>query len=62
MKMVTGSELVRRSETELSALFHAFNQAVARKKPFTREWTDAVLSVDAVLRERKRRVDAPAPA
>jgi hypothetical protein len=62
MKMVTGSELVRRSNSELSALFHAFNLAVARTKPFTREWSEAVLSVETVLRERKRRVDHPAPA
>jgi hypothetical protein len=58
MKMVTGSELVRRSNSELSALCHAFHLAVASTKPFTREWSEAVLSVETVLRERKRRVDA----
>ena len=61
MEMVTGFQLLRRSDDELSALFHAFNQAVARTKPFTREWSDAVYSVEKILRERKRRADNPAP-
>lgn len=59
--MVTGFQLIRRSDAELSALFHAFNQAIARTTPFTREWADAVYSVETVLRERKRRADNPAP-
>lgn len=60
MNMVTGFQLMRRSETELGALFHAFNQAVARSRPFTPQWADAVWNVNAVLRERKRRADGPA--
>ena len=57
--MVTGFQLVRRSDNELSSLFAAFNLAMARTKPFTREWSEAVHAVEAVLRERKRRVDLP---
>jgi len=61
MRFIAGSQLVRRSDAELGALLLAFNQALARSKPFTEEWKDAQLSVDNILCERKRRVNAPAP-
>ena len=50
-----------KTDGELSALFHAFYQALAAKKPFTRDWGDAVISVNNILTEQKRRTDAPAP-
>ena len=61
MEFVTGFQLIRKTDSELSALFHAFNQAVARREPFTREWGDALFSVNNILRERIRRADAPSP-
>lgn len=61
MKFVAGSQLIRRSEAELDALFLAFNQTVARTTPFSEEWKDAVLSVDNIISERKRRAGLPAP-
>ena len=61
MDFVTGFSLMCKTDGELSALFHAFNQVVARKKPFTREWGDAVISVNNILTEQNGRVDAPAP-
>ena len=61
MRFIAGSQLIRRSETELDALLLAFNQALARSKPFSEEWKDAQLSVDNILSERKRRANAPAP-
>jgi len=61
MRFIAGSQLVRRSESELDALLLAFNQALAASKPFSEEWKDAQLSVDNILSERKRRVHAPAP-
>jgi hypothetical protein len=48
MDFVTGFTLRRKTDGELSALFHAFNQALAAKKPFTREWGDAVISVNNI--------------
>jgi hypothetical protein len=61
MEFVTGFQLIRKTDAELGALFQAFNQAIARKKPYTREWSDAVFWVDNLLGERKRRADAPLP-
>jgi hypothetical protein len=61
MDFVTGFTLRRKTDGELSALFHAFNQALAVKKPFTREWGDAVISVNNILTEQTRRTDAPVP-
>lgn len=61
MRFLTGSELVRRSESELGALFMAFNQALAQTEPFSEEWRDAQLSVENILTERKRRANLPAP-
>lgn len=61
MDFVTGFSLRRKTDGEVSALFQAFNQALARKKPFTREWANAVISVNNILTEQKRRVDARAP-
>ena len=61
MRFVTGSQLVRRSETELDALLLAFNQALARSRPFSEDWKDAQLSVENILSERRRRINAPAP-
>ena len=61
MRFVTGSQLVRRSETELDALLLAFNQALARSKPFSEDWKDAQLSVENILSERRRRIAVPAP-
>jgi hypothetical protein len=37
MEFVTGFQLIRKTDAELDALFQAFNQAIARKKPYTRE-------------------------
>jgi hypothetical protein len=51
-----------KTDSELSALFHTFNQTVARTKPFTREWGDAVFSVNNILRERIRRAVVPSPS
>ena len=45
MEFVTGFQLIRKTDAELGALFQAFNQAIARKKLYTREWSDAVFSV-----------------
>jgi len=61
MRFVAGSQLIRRNETELDALFLAFNMAVARTEPFSKEWKDAMLSVDNIISERKRRASLPAP-
>lgn len=61
MRLAAGSQLIRRSETELDALFLAFNMAVARTTPFSAEWKDAMLSVDNIISERKRRAALPAP-
>lgn len=61
MRLAAGSQLTRRSKTELDALFLAFNMAVARTKPFSKEWKDATLSVDNIISERKRRAALPAP-
>jgi hypothetical protein len=61
MRFVAGSQLVRRSETELDALLLAFNQALARSRPFSEEWKDARLSVDNILSERRRRIACPGP-
>lgn len=55
MRFVAGSQLIRRSETELDALLLVFNQALARSRPFSEEWKDARLSVDNILSERRRR-------
>lgn len=61
MKLVTAFELIRRSDDDLGALFRSFNLAIARTKPFTRDWSDAVCAVDSILRERRRRADLPRP-
>lgn len=61
MRFLAGSELARRSDTELGALFAAFNQALARATPFSEDWKDARLSVENILAERKRRAHLPAP-
>jgi len=61
MRFIAGSQLVRRSDAELGALFKAFNEALARAEPYSEDWKDALLSVDNILSERKRRVHAPAP-
>lgn len=61
MTILTATELARRSEKELGALVLVFNMALAREKPFTRKWRDARAVVDAVLRERRRRIGQPVP-
>lgn len=61
MQIITAYELMRRDDTELGALFRSFNLAMARTKPFTQEWRDAVCSVESILRERSRRADLPRP-
>lgn len=61
MSFIAGSQLVRRSDAELGALLHVFNAALARTEPFSTEWQDAMLSVNSILKERKRRMIAPAP-
>ena len=58
MTMITAFELIRRSDDELGALFSSFNLAVARTRPFTKEWSDAVCAVETVLSERSRRADS----
>lgn len=59
--MLTEADLGRRSEAELSALVRKFNGALAVHKPFTREWRNAQHAVDAVLLERRRRIERPWP-
>lgn len=61
MNFVARSGLGRRSEYELGALLAAFNQALARAKPFTEEWYDALLSVENILDERICRASRPVP-
>ena len=61
MTILTAAELGRRSESELGALVRKFNAALTRHKPFTREWRDAQAAVDAVLTERRRRIERPWP-
>ena len=61
MGFIAGSQLVRRSDAELGALFKAFNDALARATPYSEDWKDACLSVDSIIAERKRRVNAPQP-
>lgn len=57
MTILTAYDLIRRSDDELGALFRTFNQAVARTRPFTKDWSDAVFAVDKILCERSRRAD-----
>jgi hypothetical protein len=61
MRFLAKSGLGRRSESELGALLAAFNQALARAKPFSEEWNDALLSVENILDERCGRLSRPAP-
>jgi hypothetical protein len=61
MKFIAASELVRRSESELGALLAVWNRALARAKPCSEEWKDALLSVDNIIRERTGRLDRPMP-
>jgi hypothetical protein len=61
MRFIPGSQLIRRSDAELGALFRAFNEALARAEPLSEEWKDAQLSVENILSERRRRLNAPAP-
>jgi hypothetical protein len=60
MRFLAKSGLGRRSESELGALLNAFNQALARAKPFSEEWADALLSVENILDERSGRLRRPA--
>ena len=59
MEFISRFQLIHKTDAELGALLHAFNQAIVRRKPFTRAWSDAVFSVDNILSERKRRVEPP---
>jgi hypothetical protein len=42
-------------------LSYGFNTALAAQKPFIREWRMAQAAVDAVLTERRRRIERPWP-
>lgn len=59
MSFLTVAELARRSESELGALVHSFNAALACCQPFSREWNEARAGVDAALTERRRRIERP---
>jgi hypothetical protein len=59
MEFISRFQLAHKTDAKLGALLHAFNQAIARRKPFTREWSNLVFSVDNILSERKRRVEPP---
>jgi hypothetical protein len=61
MTILTATELAGRSEKELGALVLVFNMALAREKPFSLKWRDARAVVDAVLTERRRRIEQPWP-
>ena len=61
MRFLARSGLGRRSESELSALLAAWNQALARAKPFSAEWHDALYSVENILGERSSRLSRPVP-
>lgn len=58
---ITAFELMRRSDDELGTLFHHFNLALGRKRPFSKEWSDADWAVDNILSERSRRADLSRP-
>lgn len=61
MTILTAAELGRRSESELGALVCKFNAALAACVPFSRDWQAAQYAVDAVLTERRRRIERPWP-
>jgi hypothetical protein len=62
LKIVSSLPLTFRLRTRrLGALVRKFNSALAASKPFIRAWSDAQHAVDAVLTERRRRIERPWP-
>jgi hypothetical protein len=55
MDFVTEYSLKWKTDGELGAMWLVFNDAVAAEKPFTREWTEGVISIDNIVAEQKRR-------
>jgi hypothetical protein len=61
MRLITDSELARRSDAELAVLFQKAAEALATAKPGTQERRSAVASMQNIGRERARRHRQPRP-
>ena len=55
MNVITRSELARLTEAELSGVFARITREVSDAKPGSREWHDAVISLDNIRHEKARR-------
>ena len=61
MRLITDSELARRSDAELAVLFQKVAEALAATKPGTQERRNVVASLQNIGRERARRHRQPRP-
>lgn len=61
MRLISDSELTRRSDAELAVLFQKAAQALATTKLDTPERRNAVASLQNIGRERARRHRQPRP-
>jgi hypothetical protein len=55
MKLITGTELTRRTDVELAVLFQAVSEALAVTEPDTPARRNAIASLQNISRERARR-------